>query len=494
MTLSTEGYAQLLSSPDSEVLQVLNKGLNGPIIYLYKHLLDMDAQSAWISLGDGMSEVMFQKIADVVAAIRDADSHLDLNSLHLSCLAILYLRQSESDNGTYFSVQDIEDAYERACALHHIPVESLSKTVTHLIDRYRKQNIFILVDGSNFHANPEYTFSHIGASLGTIFSERLNIRVESFVSLADAIISKLNDILSEARSSSDRQHWEKHVMLPLETVARELMHSIELRQKSFDDETEKTKARIADLLEKEWIHVIHECEEMIGNITDTFHELYCVIQPATEQMELALEELAELARGQGFADSVDRIRVSENKVQLLSLWATKSFSASSKYYQRMHGFIQSVVRTDPNRIVAGNLTKQIAGWFDNPFYLLIPDEGTIVEPGEFEMGEAPVKKTVSFTYVRQEEQDESDAKRREAEQRRLEELVDDALKHFPERLSAICERVGKHYQTDQHYGLIGRIAQAVSKRALIKFEYRHEKRVALGCEIEDWHISGVMND
>ncbi len=277
----------------------------------------------------------------------DEDSHLNEDNLH--------------------SIYDIIDSVFDG--LDETKRQRANTAIRTLID----QRVLNCLSYGTTDTESTYNLSSLGESIGNFFEADDTVSQEALSVMFFNIQMILSSILKAANLGGDESHWRLKVKQPLQNTIRELIDSIDRRQRLLDDEQQQTKNQIAELLNKHWEEAISNCEQLLETTSNRLKELQDVLVQSCESMQEILTNISDKAYEAGKTDIQTLVSQLQLKLDKISRWSEIRLKKWEEFYARVHEFIRHLISIDKDRSFVDRITENIRTYLDSPWYLVCAD-------------------------------------------------------------------------------------------------------------------------
>jgi chromosome partition protein MukF len=419
-----------------------------------------------------------------IASLSQSRAALELGPTDLCFLVALDHRAKEEALAS-LEEEVLVDVFLRVCEVTEPGAENPRKRATHALQRLVDQRLVSRVDGVGLRGAREYALTSLGAAIGGFFLADETLTRESLALLTKLVVSQLAATRDAARVARTPEEWRRGVIEPLRVTVSELVHGIERRQRGMDAQQQEVRARIEELLHKEWFAAVGACEALLDETATTLRELHEVLLQDAGHLQAVLGDVAQLAASAAAPEAEEAAQRVSDQVDRVSAWGTERQRAWSDYYQYIQRYLRDVVRLDPDRAVSHRLREQLAGFVDRPFSLIMAGEPSIL-----------LLRDLSARVER------PDVRRPRADRDRsltdippdggptLEELVRAQLDDGACGLAELLRRILPRFPDVEQYRTAGRVMEFVVGEALVTSEReRAWKAASGGLEVEEWMLA-----
>jgi len=171
-----------------------------------------------------------------------------------------------------------------------------------------------------------------------------------------SIIADLNiklRILLDA-ATDPAADWTHTVARPLRGSMQALADDVARRQMKLDRLHEMIMAGVVERLAGDWQEALAECQEVLRSATSVARELCETLLTDANEALNAIDLLVEPIRehDEMLLPTIEQLR---NEIERLRLWADDRLIRWTAYHRRVGNYVGTLVRLDPDRIVAGRL-------------------------------------------------------------------------------------------------------------------------------------------
>jgi len=419
-----------------------------------------------------------------IAALAKDRIALDLRTEDVCFLAALQLH-SDASGEPVFSDDRLVATFAQVCELVDPGADNVRSRATHAIQRMVDQRMLARIDGAGLVRSGDYALSPMAVAIVKNLLDDEALTRESLTLLTTALRAQLGEVKQRAHQADSEDEWRQGVIEPLRVTVRDLLAGIDRRARGLDEQHIELQRRIADLLDADWFSSIDRCESLLGRTTETLAELKDVLLRDAADLHTQLQDIGHAAEMRDAHDALAAVQQVSENVDRLTAWGQARQRSWSEYHRYVHGFLRDVVRLDPERALSQRLRDQIAGWSQRPFRLVLSDAEPMrilrpIEPhGERErVTRAHRRRTTELAEVQP-----------DARPAALESAVETALASRPAWLSEVLTSVLPEIPAQQHYVVIGRIAELVATRVYLhRARRRAWVKVAGPLEVQDWQL------
>jgi chromosome partition protein MukF len=421
----------------------------------------------------------------VLAALAEQKLSLELSTLEL-CFLVLLRLASRAENSNAFDEAQLFDAFEQVCEALEPETENVRARATHTLRRLREQRLLTRVDGAGVLRAGEYSLSPLATAIVDHYVASEALTPETLRVLSRTLVVTLAELVTAARQVSGDAEWNQRVSVPLRVAVRDLIGSIETRQRGLDAEQEGFQRRIAELLSADWFGALEQCRELLDAATTTLAELNDVLLRGSQELAALLEELTTLASGSDQIDAERAVREVSDQVDRMTAWGAARQRAFSEYYEYVHRYLRDVVRFDPSRALTQRLRKLMTDESARGFALTVASAPGLRVLREVRAPEQPPPIRRKKKPADEGPKDEAPKPDPELE---LERQVLGLLNQGVSDLSELTSRLTQDADSAQRFVLAGRIAKVLSRlRRPIVGRERPWVKVDEDLAIEQWEL------
>jgi chromosome partition protein MukF len=420
----------------------------------------------------------------LIASLQRDSAALDLKTVDLCFLVALHARASTSAL-TGFEEDVLIDVFEQVCEVVEPGAENLRKRATHSIQRLREQRLLSRVDAAGVMRAGEYAMTSLASGIVQFFLRDEALTRESLTLLTKTLLTSLADIKSAAKRAHTEDAWRTEVIAPIRVTVGDLVAGIERRQRGLDVQQEEVQRKIGELLQADWFDAVDRCQDLLDDTTSTLAELNTVLLHDSNQIQMMLQDIEQLASGSGVHEAEEALARVEEQVDRVAAWGSARQRAWSEYYQYVHRFLRDVVRLDPSRALSERLRNQLSGWVHAPFAVVVSGAKPMRLLRELEQRvERP-----AVTRQRRDREASLEEVAFDVAPSELEDRVRAALAKRPQTLSHVVREVLPEVPDARRFIAVGRIAAQVVAEAQPKSD-RERPWVAVSgdIEVEDWQL------
>lgn len=430
-----------------------------------------------------------------IAKLAKNETNLKIPTYDLCCLAALHLKKKE----TTFREEEIIHLFEDISETVTPNIENKGIQISSTLSRFQRQQLLFRVDVTNSLSEGEYVLTQLAIGIVSFFEDSEKLTQESLVLLTKTLQSKLSEIKGNAARIVRDEKWISNVINPLQVIVSDLVSGIARRQRGLEKKQTEIKTQIENLLHEKWADAIDASIELLDGMRKTLNEVYTILQIEAPQLINTLQDIEDLA-DEFIEKSAEKnevkvalfeIQKTIKRIKELEKWAEIRSAIWSAYYQRIHRYIQDIIRIDPKRAFSTRLTKQLIHWKNDSFSL------RVLESSSLKVFREITQKTKKTPVVRkkQEEVVLEETTLDEELFNDLESLVLSALKENMERgLAELTEIVLQKVPKETRFRAAGRVAALVVKHCNVTSK-REPSWVTISpdkndrLEIEQWEIT-----
>lgn len=427
---------------------------------------------------------------EILSTLAHQGVKLELTTAHVCFLAALHLR-AEAAAVPSFSDEELIDLYEQACDVVDPGAENPKKRAANAIQQLREQRFLTRVDGGGVARAGEYSLTKLATAVVGFFIEDDALTRESLTLLTATLRGYLANVLAAAKKAQRNEEWRAGVSAPLRITVSDLILGIDRRQRGLDAQQEEVQQEIARLLQVRWSDAIVQCQELLEATATTLRELNEILLRDRHQFVALLQDVHALAEAAQQSEVVSRVQSVIEHVDRLGSWGTARQRAWSEYYQRVHRYLQDVVRLDPDRAVSQRLRELISGWTEKPHFLVVAGAPSMVllRAIEARVDKVPVKRAKEDREAAPALVASDDLRKR------LEDRVRSLIRGGATDLVAITRSALELMRAEQRFAFTGEVAELVARIAATSAPHEREwKALVAGIEIEDWNVHGPRSE
>ncbi|RXJ72431.1 chromosome partition protein MukF [Veronia nyctiphanis] len=194
------------------------------------------------------------------------------------------------------------------------------------------------------------------------------------------VADEINKALEAASEDGDADFWYRNVYSVLKFSVAEIFDRIDLNQRVMDEQQQKVKHDIAELLNQDWQAAIANCEQLLNETSSTLRELQDTLQSAGDQLQSQLLNIQEHTHRRDDLDFVDAmIHSLQMKLDRIINWGQQAIDLWIGYDRHVHKFIRNAIDMDKNRAFSQRLRQSVTDYFDSPWLLTFSDAERLLD-------------------------------------------------------------------------------------------------------------------
>lgn len=425
-------------------------------------------------------------VRPLLGSLQRQGATLQLDTPDLCFLVALHVR---SQAAVSLEEELLHDVWDQVCDLVDPGAATPRRRALHALRKMRDQRLLARVDGAGLVRAGQYALTRLGTAIAEYFLHEDLLTRESLAVLTRTLASQLSEVLHRAREARSTAEWRREVVEPLQVTVRDLVAGLERRQRGLDAQQEEVRARIAELLSRDWFEAVEACEKLLAETASTLRELHEMLLQDTARLQSLLQEIEVEAGAReeevGAREAEAAVQGVSEQVDRVAAWGAERLEAWSEYFRSVQRYLRNVVRLDPQRALSQRLRDQLAGWTDRPWTLVAVQ----AEPVRLLRQPDPRPQRAPVARPPRDREAPPESLEGEAEADGLEDRVREALAGGAGTLSEVVLRVLPTRPEAKRFGSVGRVAELVAREAHLAWEReRPWVRVDEGLEIEEWTV------
>ena len=309
------------------------------------------------------------------------------------------------DEDSYLNEDNLHSIYDIVDSVFDGLDETKKQRANSAIKTLIEQRVLNSLSSGTADIESTYNLTSLGESICKFFEADDSVSQEALSVMFFNIQMILLEIQKAANLGGDKSHWQLKVKQPLQNTIRELIDSIDRRQRLLDDEQQQTQYQIAELLNKHWAEAISNCEQLLETTSNRLRELQDVLVRACESMQEILTTISNKAEEAGKIDIQRLASQLQTKLDKISRWSEIRLKKWGEFYARVHEFIRNLINIDKDRSFVDRLTESLRTYLDSPWCLICADsEPTQVlreqqPPNAYERTSVQVSDNVEEEYI-----------------------------------------------------------------------------------------------
>lgn len=422
---------------------------------------DASSEAAALDAIDGEDPSLAAPSLEPLQRLADNCVALDLTTLEMVFVAVLRVR-GQGGSLSAFSEEQLAEAFALACSVAEPAAENMRSRATHAIRRLREQRLLIRVDGAGVLRAGEFALTRLAAGIIDFYLEEETLNQDTLGLLLGALEAALQQIHSDAQGlrTASAEDWRRAIEVPLQVTVKDLLASIERRQRGLDLKQESFQKQVTSLLEADWFGAVDQCQDLLDGTAATLRELNEMLLKHTHRLTELLEDTQELATAARRTETAVIAHQLADHLEQISAWGSSRQSAWSEYYDYVHRYLRDVVRLDPARAITQRLRDLLSSQSQRGYALTVASAAPIrllraVKPSA---DPPPVVRPKKPRETKLEEKPVKPDPMAELEQRVLA-----ILQEGVSDLSELTRRLTCDVPEKERFVLAGRIAQVVAR-------------------------------
>ena len=291
-----------------------------------------------------------EDVAPLRSVLEAARNGLQVGPVEIAFLVVLR-RELERPDAATLPLPKVEEIYGRVSAAAGAPVATTRRRSR--VDSLLGQRLLLESRPARHDREALLTLSPVGREIARAYDVGAGgLERERLTSVMEELKNRLRVMLDEAVLPD--VDWAARVAAPLRGAVLALADDVARRQVTLDRLHEVVVTSVVERLSGGWKDALAECQAILGRATDVARELCRALLTDAEQALDLIDRIDGLAleRDEGLLGEVDQLR---NEVERLRHWADDRLTRWTEHHRRVIGYIDTLVRLDPDRVVAGRL-------------------------------------------------------------------------------------------------------------------------------------------
>lgn len=320
-------------------------------------MISLDKQG---KLGNGVS------VEEAIANVYESGLTMDLDTEMMAFLVGVYA-YTRFSNESALSEGDLKEVFSLVNTLSAKDSDTLDRRANNAIERLKRQRLLAKME---LPEGGTYALTTLGKAIGYSYCEdESRYSRRSLSHYTSELRLRLEQVLKDASSGGDHDHWAETVEVPLRETISELINSIDGRQQLMATDQTKIQTEISRRIDTDWTSGIESCERMLTKTAAALEELNAIILREADSLQEVLEQILESCRSANQHQAASAVDSVMGQMEVVRNWAVFSFQEWSKYSHSVHDFIRLNVRTDPNRHLADRIKKAMQLHCETPWTL-----------------------------------------------------------------------------------------------------------------------------
>ncbi|MHC1698993.1 MAG: hypothetical protein AB9919_13225 [Geobacteraceae bacterium] len=345
-------------------------------------------------------------VESAIASAYSADMSISLDRIEMTFLVGIHAFL-KSQKETTITVGTLKNLYNRINTLIFGHEENAERRAMSTITKLREQSFISKMGGVEGNL---YVLSPLGQAIGQHWEKTELLTQRNLNIYTSQLRLLLDDIVEHAKAGGDDMFWHERVSLPLREIVAEIIDCIRHRQDGMRRVQADIEREITEKLRSGWAEAIEVCENMLKKTGAAIKELHTLLLQETDNLLAAMDILAALAQEARQRDSMDAVETVQSQIETIKKWADHSAAEWTKYHGNVLSFINTTVRSDPNRNIAYRLRDAINVYFTIPwtFSVCRADQYLCLREGAFIRQSDPIDITGKISRAEVSENQDAD--------------------------------------------------------------------------------------
>lgn len=314
-----------------------------------------------------------QTIPELISWAKDREFSLSLSTERLAFLLAIALYNNERLDGEMME-SDLVDIYRHVSSVFAQTEEMLTTRANYAINELVKQRFLNRFSSEFTEGLAIYRLTPLGVGVSDYYIRQREfsaLRLSVQLSIVADEIQRASDAAEEgAAKQEDEYFWRRNVFAPLKYSVAEIFDSIDLSQRTMDENQQSIKEEIAELLTKDWQAAIASCEKLLDETSGNLRELQDTLNAAGDKLQAQLLRIQDGVIGRDDLYFIDQLITDlQAKLDRIISWGQQAIDLWIGYDRHVHKFIRTAIDMDKNRVFSQRLRQSIHHYFDAPWYL-----------------------------------------------------------------------------------------------------------------------------
>ncbi|CDG87671.1 chromosome partition protein MukF [Xenorhabdus bovienii] len=326
-----------------------------------------------------------QTVPELVSWARKNDFSISLPPERLAFLMAISVLNSERFDGE-MSEGELVDAFREVCKGFEQTSEAVAVRANNAINDMVRQKLINRFTSELADGNAIYRLTPLGIGISDYYIRQREFSTLRLSMQLSIVANELHRAAESAEEGGDEFHWHRNVFAPLKYSVAEIFDSIDMSQRTMDEQQNSVKTDIAALLNQDWQAAIANCEHLLSETSGTLRELQDTLEAAGDKLQANLLRIQDANMGSGGLELVDKLVFDlQSKLDRIISWGQQAIDLWIGYDRHVHKFIRTAIDMDKNRIFAQRLRQSIQHYFDHPWALTIANAERLLDMRDEEL-------------------------------------------------------------------------------------------------------------
>ena len=326
-----------------------------------------------------------QTIPELVSWARKSDFSISLPTERLAFLLTIATLNGERMDGE-LSEGELIDGFRHVSKAFEQTKETVQARANNAINDMVRQRLLNRFTSEQADGHAIYRLTPLGIGITDYYIRQREFSTLRLSMQLSIVANELKRAADAAEENGDEFHWHRNVFAPLKYSVAEIFDSIDLTQRSMDEQQQGVKEDIAALLNKDWRAAISSCELLLSETSGILRELQDTLEAAGDKLQANLLRIQDATLNSPDLGFVDKLVFDlQNKLDRITSWGQQAIDLWIGYDRHVHKFIRTAIDMDKNRVFAQRLRQSIQGYFDAPWGLSYASADRLFDTREDEL-------------------------------------------------------------------------------------------------------------
>ncbi|MGB9098294.1 chromosome partition protein MukF [Erwinia sp.] len=310
-----------------------------------------------------------QTVPELVAWARKNDFSVTLPTERLTFLLAIATLNGERMDGE-MSEGELTDAFRHVSEGFDQTSETVGVRANNAINDMVRQRLLNRFVSEQADGNAIYRLTPLAIGITDYYIRQREFSTLRLSMQLSIVAGELKRAADAADEDGDEFHWHRNVFAPLKYSVAEIFDSIDITQRTMDEQQQAVKEDIAQLLNKDWRAAISSCEMLLNETSGTLRELQDTLEAAGDKLQANLLRIQDATLSSPDLGFIDKLVYDlQNKLDRIISWGQQAIDLWIGYDRHVHKFIRTAIDMDKNRVFAQRLRKSVQTYFDYPWAL-----------------------------------------------------------------------------------------------------------------------------
>lgn len=310
-----------------------------------------------------------QTVPELVAWARKNDFSISLPTERLAFLLAIATLNGERMDGE-MSEGELIDAFRHVSEGFEQTSETVLIRANNAINDMVRQRLINRFTSEFSEGNAIYRLTPLAIGITDYYIRQREFSTLRLSMQLSIVASELKRAADAAVENGDEFHWHRNVFAPLKYSVAEIFDSIDITQRTMDEQQQAVKDDIAQLLNKDWRAAISSCELLLSETSGTLRELQDTLEAAGDKLQANLLRIQDATMSSPDLGFIDKLVFDlQNKLDRIISWGQQAIDLWIGYDRHVHKFIRTAIDMDKNRVFAQRLRQSVQRYFDHPWTL-----------------------------------------------------------------------------------------------------------------------------